>query len=128
MNLEELAPIVVALAGGGFLASVTNSLFGRGKAKAEVESIEAETSIRLLKGVTEEIGRLQTRIGQLETKLEADAEKARKREEGLEERLAVLRTAYQATRDRVDYLTAMVRRAGLDISEWTPPSGVDLGG
>lgn len=132
MNLEALISqaLIPLLVGGGGVA-VINALFGRRKALAEAESIEADTATKLLRGVTEEIGRLQERIRQLEgriEKAESRADQARKREEELTGRFVTLRNAYQMTLGRVEYLTKIVSAAGLDVTAWTPPKGIELEG
>jgi TolA-binding protein len=132
VDLEALISqaFIPLLVGGGGVA-VINALFGRRKTIAEAESIETETATKLLRGVTEEIGRLQERIRQLEErveKAESRADQARKREEGLTGRFVTLRNAYRTTLCRVEYLTEIVSSAGLDVTAWTPPKGLELEG
>lgn len=130
MNLEQLiSQAFLPLMAGGVGVAVINAMFGRRKSVAEAESIEAETATKLLRGVTEEIGRLQERIRQLEERVEAAerrADQERREKELVVGQLGGLRTAYAACLDRIAYLTGMVRAAGLDVSEWTPPKGMDL--
>lgn len=135
MNLaSSVSNILLALASGGAGLAIINQFFARRRTNAEAESIEADTAAKLLKSVSDELERLQLRQIALEKRF-TDSEAARilaeekARELAAAERelrihLASLQRAYTATRTRVDYLTQVVKEAGLTVLPWTPPTGI----
>ena len=138
MNIaSSVINLLLTIAGGSVGLAVINQVFARRKTNAEAESIEADTAAKLLKGVTDELGRLQERQIALEkrfTDSESLREEAEKRartseatEHELRQQIRILDRAYTQTRARVDLLTEMLRAAGVDVPPWTPPAGIKQG-
>lgn len=144
MNLSStVSNVLIAAATGGAGIAAVNQVFARRKANAEAESIEADTAAKLIKGVTDELERLQGRQISIEKRFsdsEVSREEAERRvraaerrahdaylaEQELRTHLATLLKAYNITRQRVEYLTEVVLQAGIQVSTWsTPPSGFD---
>lgn len=144
MNLAStISNFLLAIATGGVGLAIVNQIFARRKANAEAESIEADTAAKLLRGVTDELERMHLRQKAMEEKFDASdrareaaeqrARRAERRayevqqaEQELRGHLATLQKAYTVTRQRVEYLTEVVREAGIQVSVWTtPPNGID---
>jgi hypothetical protein len=131
---SSVSNVLIAIASGGAGLAVINQVFARRKTNAEAESIEADTAAKLLRGVSDELERLQGRQIALEKRftesetirldVEARAREITAAEKETRRHLATLQRAYTATRARVDYLTEVVKEAGLTVAPWTPPSGI----
>ncbi|HEY5956096.1 MAG TPA: hypothetical protein VIV60_06070 [Polyangiaceae bacterium] len=135
MNVaQSLTNLLITVAGGGVGLAIINQFFARRRTNAEAESIEADTATKLLKGVTDELERLQARqitlekrFSESEVQREQAVRKARDMElleRDLRGQIKTLDRAYTLTRARVDVLTDMLKAAGLDIPPWTPPAGI----
>lgn len=134
---SSIINLLLTIAGGSVGLAVINQIFARRKTNAEAESIEADTAAKLLRGVTDELGRLQERQITLEkrfTESESRREDAERRarasedvERELRRQIAVLDRAYTQTRARVDVLTEMLKAAGVNVPPWTPPAGIRQG-
>ena len=144
MNLASaIANVLIAIGTGGIGLAIVNQIFARRRSNAEAESIEADTAAKLLRGVTSELERLQSKQIAVEGRVD-ECERAREdaerrarlaeqrafeafiAEQELRRHLATLQKAYTITRQRVEYLTEVVQQAGIAVAPWsTPPSGID---
>lgn len=138
-----ISNVLLALATGGVGLAVVNQIFARRRVIAEAESIEVDTAAKLLRGVTDELERMHARQKSLEDKFDAcdqarEAAERRAREaerrayetqqaeSELRSHMVTLQRAYTITRRRVEYLTEVVKDAGIPVSTWsTPPNGID---
>lgn len=143
MNFASaIANIFMVVGTGGVGLAVVNQIFARRKSNAEAESIEADTAAKLLRGITNELERVQAkqitlekRVDECDEARESSERRARAAERRahaahietteLTSHLATLQKAYTITRRRVEYLTEVVREAGIPVSNWsTPPDGI----
>jgi chromosome segregation ATPase len=134
---SSIVNLLITIAGGSAGLAIINQVFARRKTNAEAESIEAETAAKLLRGVTDELVRLQQRQIALENRfteserLREEAERrvyaAERTERELRGQIATLDRAYTLTRSRVDVLTEMLKAAGHTVPPWTPPAGIKQG-
>lgn len=131
---ESVVNLLITVGGGGVGLAVINQIFARRRTNAEAESIEIDTSAKVLKTVGGELERLHARFEALEERFDASerqralaerrAVESEWRESMLQEQVDKLTASYNATRSRVDQLTALLVASGVDVPPWTPPSGI----
>jgi hypothetical protein len=92
-----LAQIIGGVLGGGVLVALINAWTGRRKSKADAESISIATANALMDGMRRDIADLRGRVQHQDQVI----------------------TAYGK---RVDYLTRLLLRSGVDVEDWSLPS------
>lgn len=137
MNIT-LTTVVVAIltaVGGGLLASIVNGVFTRSKVSAEAESTRAtavqiatNTTLSIIKDLRDEVSRLSRRLAEAERESEDAknrAEQADSRAVRAEYDMMQLRRGMAAYRRRVEYLTQLLEKSGINVLSWTPPEEID---